>query len=173
MTFEEQWIEYDYNPFVVFNINGKVLSLNSEAQFLLGVATPKELFALAKAYASVTFGFKTTFVNLEFGRYKFFGLTIGYENEDKIGVKLYQAPTFKLNKPKSDGELTNIFAIVDLCIATNSMTSDIKYVKNYDPTIPEIIINSNKLIKVLIKYILVFKITIKSPLRSITELASI
>jgi len=151
MTFEQQWTEYDYNPFILFNDKGKVVSLNSEAQFLLGATTPKEVFELAKAYANVTFGFKTTFVDLEFGRYKIFGLTVGYENEEQIGIKLYQSPSFKLTKPKPDGELTNIFSIVDLCISTNSMSSDIEYIKLYDPTIPEIVINTNKLIKVLNK----------------------
>lgn len=151
MTFEQQWIEYDYNPFIIFNSNGRVVSLNSEAQFLLGAVTPKELFKLAQAYASVTFGFKTTFVDLEFGRYKFFGLTVGYEDEEQLGVKLYQAPSFKLSKPKLGGELINIFTIVDLCIATSAMTSEINYVKNYDPTIPEVVVDSNKLIKILNK----------------------
>ncbi len=151
MTFEQQWIEYDYNPFVLFNINGKILSLNSEAQFLLGSTTPTELFDLAKAYANVTFGFKTTFVDLELGRYKFFGITVGYEDEDQIGIKLYQTPLFKLKTPKSDGQLTNIFTLIDLCISTNSISSDIKYLKDYDPTIPDIIINSNKFIKILNK----------------------
>lgn len=151
MTFEQQWLEYDYNPFILFNANGRVTSLNSEAQFLLGSTTPKELFKLAQAYANVTFGFKTTFVDLEFGRYKFFGLTVGYEDEARIGIKLYQTPSFKLSKPKLGGELTNIFSIVDLCIATSSMTSDIKYAKDYDPTIPEVVMDSKKLIKVLNK----------------------
>lgn len=152
MTFEQQWMEYDYNPFILFNINGKILSLNAEAQFLLGSTTANELFDLAKAYANVSFGFKTTFVELEFGRYKFFGLTVGYEDEEQIGIKLYQAPSFKLKSSKpSDGQLTNVFTLIDLCISTNSINSDIKYLKDYDPTIPDVIINSNKLIKMLNK----------------------
>ena len=156
MTFEQQWLEYDYNPFVLFSSNGKIISLNSEAQFLLGATTARELFELATSYANVTFGFKTTFIDLEFGRYKFFGLTIGYENEDQIGIKLYQTPSFKLNKPKPEGELTNIYTLVDLCIATNSISSTIKFTKEFDPTIPEIIINSNSFIKLLNKTYLCF-----------------
>lgn len=151
MTFEQQWLEYDYNPFVVFNSNGKIVSLNSEAQFLLGSINPAELFELAQAYASINFGFKTSFLDLEYGRYKFFGLTVGYEDENQIGIKLYQAPSFKLNTTKPDGELTNIFTLTDLCISTNSISSNVKYTKNYDPTIPDVIINSNKFIKVLNK----------------------
>ena len=151
MTFEQQWLEYDYNPFVVFNANGKITSLNSEAQFLLGSTTDRELYELASPYANITFGFKTTFIDLEFGRYKFFGLTVGYENEDEIAIKLYQAPSFKIDKPKPGGELTNIYTLVDLCIATNSINSQINYQKEFDPTIPDIIINSNNFIKLLNK----------------------
>ena len=149
MTFEQQWLEYDYNPFILFSSNGKIISLNSEAQFLLGAASNNELFELATTYANVSFGFKTTFLELEFGRYKFFALTVGYENEDEIGIKLYQAPSFKLNNPKPIGELTNIYTLVDLCISTNSISSNITYLKEFDPTIPEIIINTNSFIKLL------------------------
>jgi len=151
MTFEAQWLEYDYNPFILFSSNGKIISANSEAQFLLGSASTSELYQLATTYANITFGFKTTFLDLEFGRFKFFGLTIGYENEEEIGLKLYQAPSFKLNKPKPVGELTNIYTLVDLCISTNSISSNIKFTKEFDPTIPEIIINVNSFIKILNK----------------------
>lgn len=151
MTFEQQWIEYDYNPFVLFNSSGKVVSLNSEAQFLLGSTTPSALFELAQAYASLSFGFQTKFIELEYGRYKFFGLTVGYEDEEQIGIKLYQTPSFKLNTQKPEGELTNIFTITDLCISTNSISSKSNFTKSYDPAIPEVIVNSNRLIKILNK----------------------
>lgn len=149
MTLEQQWIENDYNPFILFSSNGKIISLNSEAQFLLGAVQPSELFTLAQTYASITFGFKTTFLELEYGRYKFFAITVGYEDEEQIGIKLYQAPTYKVNTKKPDGELTNIFTVTDLCIASNSISSDITYIKNYDPTIPDVIVNANNLIKLL------------------------
>jgi hypothetical protein len=151
MTFEQQWIEYDYNPFILFSSNGKIISLNSEAQFLLGIASTSEIFELATSYANVTFGFKTTFLDLEFGRYKFFGLTVGYENEEEVGIKLYQAPSFKIKKPKYKGELTNIYTLIDLCISTNSINSDIKFKREFDPTIPDIIIDTNNIIKILNK----------------------
>jgi len=151
MTFEQQWIEYDYNPFILFSSNGKIISLNSEAQFLLGSASQTELYELATTYASISFGFKTTFIELRFGRYKFFGLTVGYENEDEIGIKFYQVPSFQLNKPKPKGELANIYTLVDLCISTNSISSDITFSREFDPTIPEVVIDSDSFIKVLNK----------------------
>jgi len=151
MTFEQQWLEYDYNPFVLFESSGKIKSVNAEAQFLLGAITPDELFKLATTYANVTFGFKTTFIKLEFGRYNFFALSVGYENDDEIGIKLYQAPSFKLNNPKPTGELTNIYTLVDLCISTKSINSNIIFTKEFDPTIPDIIIDSNSFIKIFSK----------------------
>jgi len=151
MTFDQQWIEYDYNPFVLFSSNGKIVSLNAEAQFLLGTAKRSELFELATSYANKNYGFKTTFVNLEFGRYKFFGLTVGYENDEQIGVKFYQRPSINLNKPKPSGELTNIYTLVDLCISTNSINTNVKYIKDFDPTIPDLVINANEFIKLLNK----------------------
>jgi len=151
MTLEQQWLEYDYNPFILFNANGKIVSLNSEAQFLLGATTTHEIFELAKTYASINFGFKTTFVELEYGRYKFFGVTVGYEDEEQIGIKLYQAPSYKLNTAKPDGKPTNIFTIIDLCIATNSINTNITFKKDFDPTIPDVIVDSNNLIKLLNK----------------------
>ncbi|MFA6136694.1 MAG: hypothetical protein WC667_01275 [Sulfurimonas sp.] len=157
MTFEQQWLEYDYNPFILFSSNAKIISLNTEAQFLLGSVSNSELFELATTYASVSFGFKTTFLELEFGRYKFFGITVGYEDDEQIGIKLYQAPAFKLKNPKPTGELTNIYTLVDLCISTNSIGSKIKFGKEFDPTIPEIVINSNSFIKILSKIYICFK----------------
>jgi hypothetical protein len=151
MTLEQQWIEYDYNPFILFHANGKIASLNAEAQFLLGSTTAHEIFELAQTYASISFGFKTTFIELEYGRYKFFGLTVGYQDEEQIGIKLYQAPSYKLTATKPHGELTNIFTIIDLCIATNSINSEILFKKDFDPTIPDVIVDSNKLIKLLNK----------------------
>ena len=151
MTFEQQWQEYDYNPFILFSHDGKILSLNSEAQFLINSFNAKEIFKLATTYANVSFGFKTTFLDLEFGRYKFFGLTVGYENEEEIGIKLYQAPSFKLNPTTPSGELVNIYTLVDLCISTNSINSNVKFIKEFDPTIPEIVVDSNNFIKILNK----------------------
>lgn len=151
MTFEQEWLEYDYNPFILFSSQGKVLSLNSEAQFLLSSFNAREIFELATTYANVTFGFKTTFIDLEFGRYKFFGLTIGYQNEDEIGIKLYQTPSFKILEKPPSGELVNIYTLVDLCISTNSINSTANFIKIFDPAIPEIIVDSNEFIKILNK----------------------
>lgn len=151
MTFTEKWIEHDYNPFIVFNPDGKVLSLNSEAQFLLGQTTPDSLFKIASSYASTTYGFKTTFVDLEFGRFKFFAITIGYDSEEEIGIKLYQTPIKKFESPKHQGELVNIYTLIDLCISSNSINTSTTFVKELDPTLPELRLHTELFIKLLNK----------------------
>jgi len=151
MTFEQQWLEYDYNPFILFSTDGKVINLNSEAQFLLGSVSTNEIFELATSYANVTFGFKTTFLDLEFKDYKFFAFTVGYEDEEKIGIKLYRVPTNNIATIKPKGELNNIYTLIDLCISTNSISSKIEFIKDFDPTIPEIVIDSNSFIKLINK----------------------
>jgi len=151
LTFEQQWIEYDYNPFVLYSSSGKVISLNNEAQYLLGSVNKNILFEIATTHASTSFGFKTTFLELEFGRYRFFGITVGYENESEIGIRFYQQPTINFSAPKPTGELTNVYTLIDLCISTNSIGSEIIFQKDLDPTIPEIRLHPDNFIKLLNK----------------------
>jgi len=151
LTFEQQWIEYDYNPFILFSSNGKIISLNNEAQYLLGSVDKNALFEIATTHASTSFGFKTTFLELEFGRYRLFGITVGYENESEIGIRFYQQPTINFSAPKPTGELINVYTLIDLCVSTSSIGSDITYLKDLDPTIPEIRLHPDNFIKLLNK----------------------
>ena len=150
MTFEQQWIEYDFNPFILFDASGKIVSLNSEAQFLLGASSTSTLFEIATHHASQNFGFKTTFMDLEFGRYKFFGITVGYEDEEQLGIRLYQIPSYHFSKPKIDsGEIVNVYTLIDLCISSNSINSNAKFLKDLDPSIPDVRLNTNLFVKLL------------------------
>jgi hypothetical protein len=153
MTFDQQWIEFDYNPFILFDNNARVVSLNSEAQFLLGSVDAKAIYELATTYASGSFGFNTTFLDLEYGRYHFFGITVGYETEEQIGIRLYQMPSYKFSKPKEQGELVNIYNLVDLCISSNSIGNDIKFIRDFDPTLPELRLQTDPFIKMVNKII--------------------
>ena len=151
MTFEQQWVENDFNPFILFDSHGKITSLNTEAQYLFGATTKETIFELATAYASPTFGFKTTFIDLEFEKYKFFGINVGYINDDYIGISLYRIPYFKFQRHKPSGNLTNIYTLIDLCISSNSIGSSTEYIKDIDPSIPEIRLYEKLFIKLLNK----------------------
>ena len=152
MSFSEKWIEEDYNPFILFSSEGKVLSLNASAQFLLGSVSPKNIFEYATTYAATTFGFKTTHLHLEFGHFVFFAICVGYDHEDEIGIRLYKLPSVDIQmlSNRHQGEdLVNIYTLIDLAISTNSIGSDQTFVRDIDPTLPELRINADAFIKLL------------------------
>ncbi len=151
MTFEQSWIEYDYNPFIVFNEDGRVKSLNQEAQYLLGEVKNREIFELTQAYASHTYGFKTTALDLSFGSYKFYAITVGYLDEKKIGIKLYKQAAKKFTSIEEYGDSVNIYTLLDLCISTSSTRSKAKFKKEFDPTFPDVRLQINNFTKLLDK----------------------
>ncbi|MDX1809918.1 MAG: hypothetical protein R3331_10295 [Sulfurospirillaceae bacterium] len=139
MTFNEAWIEYDYNPFITFDTDERVKSLNQEAQYLLGEVAPKKIFELAKTYASMSYGFKTTILDLNYGSYSFYAITVGYLDESEIGIKLYKKAAKKLSSIDEYGEIVNLYSLLDLCISASSAShSTTKHHKIFDPTFPEI-----------------------------------
>lgn len=150
-----EWIENDLNPFITFTSNGKIHYLNAEAQFLLNRVKTKEIFDLAVKYASNTYGFNTTYVHLNLGHYTFYAISVNYADDDFICIKLYKSIMAKKEaKFKTDSESVNLFTILDLAISSNSIkykniNKKIKFVKNYDPSIPDLKISVNQFLKVL------------------------
>lgn len=151
MNFYENWVELDLNPIISFSSQGKINYSNQEAQFLLSRISQKEIFDLALRYAPNSFGFKTTYIDLPLKNYLFYAITIGYENEDVIHVKLYKSSFVKKKKKLSskNASITNIFTLVDLTISTKKTKSQIKYIKNYDPSIPELKLVAPEFLKLL------------------------
>jgi hypothetical protein len=92
------FIENDSNPFILFNNTGKIKYLNNSAEVLMGSCTPKEIFDLALAYAPQTFGFKKSILNLNFNSFQFYGINVLYENEEFIGIHLYNKTIKTINK---------------------------------------------------------------------------
>jgi hypothetical protein len=91
------FIEYDSNPFVLFNSKGQIVYLNASAEILMGYCSKKELFSLAISYAPKSFGYKRTLLDLSFGYYEFYAINVLYDNEEEIGIHLYNKPMVKLN----------------------------------------------------------------------------
>ncbi|MGE4399888.1 MAG: hypothetical protein AB7D29_10240 [Campylobacterales bacterium] len=147
----QNWVEYDYNPFFVFGKNGELLTLNQPAQFLISKVEPKTLYELAVAYASHDFGYKTTIIDLKFDVFSFFALTVGYESEEEIGIKLYQTPYLGPKKVISikECEFTNIYHMLDLCIMSVSSRLKAEFKKDIDPALPDFKLSQNEFVKVL------------------------
>ncbi len=159
MSFFEEWVELDLNPVLSFSSNAKIIYSNSEAQFLLNRIKQKELFDLALTYAPKTFGALTSYIDLTIKNYTFYAITVMYENEDEIHMKLYKSAMVKKESKLNIKNIntTNIFTLVDLSISTSKIKNDISFTKNYDPSIPEFKLDASSFIKTLNQIFEVFK----------------
>lgn len=151
MSFFEEWVELDLNPILSFSSNAKILYSNSEAQFLLNRIKAKELFDLALTYAPKTFGALTSYIDLTMKNYTFYAITVTYENDEEIHMKLYKSAMVKKENKLNIKNInsTNIFTLVDLAISTSKIKNDINFTKNYDPSIPEFKLDASPFIKTL------------------------
>ncbi len=159
MSFFEEWVELDLNPILSFSSNAKIIYSNSEAQFLLNRIKQKELFDLALTYAPKTFGALTSYIDLTIKNYTFYAITVMYENEDEIHMKLYKSAMVKKESKLNIKNIntTNIFTLVDLAISTSKIKNNINFTKNYDPSIPEFKLDASTFIKTLNIIFEVFK----------------
>jgi hypothetical protein len=151
MQFYEQWLEKDYNPFVLFDANGKIVMANHEAQFLLSHVAVKEIFDMTNIYASITFGFKTTLFDFKIGENLFYGVTVGYLDDNNIGIKLYKSPVKRFTSLNENGDFINIYSILDLCISAASISRKITFKKEFDPTFPDLRLQVEKFTQLLSK----------------------
>lgn len=151
MSFYEEWVELDLNPVISFNSNAKITYSNSEAQFLLSRIKQKELFQLALKHAPKTFGVETSYIDLTIKNYTFYAITVKYETEEEIHMKLYKSAMVKKESKLNIQNVnnTNIFTLLDLAISTNKIKTDINYIKNYDPSIPDFKLDASSFIKTL------------------------
>ena len=159
MSLFEEWVELDLNPVLTFSSNARILYSNSEAQFLLNRIKQKELFDLALTYAPKTFGALTSYIDLTIKNYTFYAITVMYENEDEIHMKLYKSAMVKKESKLNIKNIntTNIFTLVDLAISTSKIKNNINFTKNYDPSIPEFKLDASTFIKTLNIIFEVFK----------------
>lgn len=143
----DSWVENDYNPFILFNENGYIESLNKEAEYFLSKTSTKEIFNLAKTYASISYGFKTTLLDIDFSPYKIYGFTVGYEDDHTIGIKLYKCTPQTFKKPK--GEKVNIYALLDLCKSAILTQKKIDFTRDFDPTLPNLLLHVGDFTKLI------------------------
>jgi len=139
------FIENDSNPFVLFSSSGKLKYLNNSAEILMGSCNHKELFKIAISYAPKSFGYNKTVLDLSFGSFEFYGINVLYENEDIIGMHLYNKPMAKVD----DSSLLEGYTLtnLNLLLQANIELFDINYkgkiklLTDYD--IPKLQIHQN------------------------------
>ena len=139
------FIEYDANPFILFNSKGKIVYLNYSAEMLMGSCSPKELFDITLSYAPKNFGYKKTLIDLSFGYFEFYAINVSYSNEEEIGIHLYNRPMVKINRNINlDGySLTDINLLFEANIELFKMQylGELKLITDYE--LPKLYIHQN------------------------------
>ncbi|MGB5866804.1 MAG: hypothetical protein WBG69_02920 [Arcobacteraceae bacterium] len=144
-NFYEKLLEYDLNPYFIFNSNGRITKFNKEAEFLLNYVSVKELFQLAVENASQDFGFSQKYIPLKFNKHEYYAILVGYTSDEEIALRLYKVVSNQSNTINSGKlKLVNIFSLIELSKNTTLLSSNLKINEIYDISLPEMKININE-----------------------------
>ena len=152
------FIEHDTNPFILFNNTGKIKYLNKSAELLMGACKPKEIFEIALSHAPQNFGVKKSIIALSFNAFEFYAINVLYENEEFIGIHLYNKPLKQLNeKMILDGfTLTDINILLQANIELFTLKYQAKIALLTDYDIPEFQMHQNNFSLLLQKIFALF-----------------
>lgn len=149
----QPFVDWDNSPFILFSQQGKILYLNNSAEILFGYVSKKELYDLALAYAPQNFGYKTTTLTLNYDAFNFYAITVGYENEEQLSIRLYNAPRTKTATPLERDKLatTDINLLLEANIALFKTKNSNNLQLLTDPDLPTLKIDQNRFSKLLRK----------------------
>jgi len=149
----QPFVDWDNSPFVLFNAQGKILYLNNSAEILFGYVSKKELYDLALAYAPQSFGYKTTTLTLNYDAFNFYAITVGYENEEQLSIRFYNAPRIKAATSLERDKLatTDINLLLEANIALFKTKNKNNLQLLTDPDLPKLKIDQNRFSKLLRK----------------------
>jgi len=155
----ESFVERDNNPFILFNNQGKIIYLNNSAEILFGYVSKQELYNITLSYAPKTFGYKTTLINLNYNSYIFHSITIGYENEEQISIRLYNTPRINPIQKKDKTKLIktdiNLLLEANIALFQTKNKNPIKLLTDQD--LPQFKIDQNSFSKLLRKVLNSFR----------------
>ena len=155
----QAFVEWDNSPFILFNAEGKILYLNNVAEILFGYVSKQELYDIALAYAPQSFGYKTTTLSLNYDSFNFYAITVGYENEDQISIRFYNAPRAKPSSPLETDKLMmtdiNILLEANIALFKTKNTNPLNLLADQD--LPPFKIDQNRFSKLLRKTLDAFR----------------
>lgn len=153
------FIECDSSPFILFGSDGKILYLNNVAEILLGYVATQELYDIALSYASKDFGYKTTRLDLQYDTFSFYALTVAYENEDQIGLRLYLKPRLDSNREINTDKLpvTDINTLLEANITLFKLQNENNLTLLVDQDLPLCRIDQNGFSKLMRKVLDAFR----------------
>ena len=155
----QAFVEWDNSPFILFNVEGKIVYLNNSAEILFGYVSKQELYDIALAYAPQTFGYKTTTLSLNYDAFNFYAITVGYENEEQISIRFYNAPRVKPSSPLETDKLmmTDINILLEANIALFKTKNSNSLQLLTDQDLPAFKIDQNRFSKLLRKTLDTFR----------------
>ena len=155
----ESFIEWDNSPFILFNNQGKIIYLNNAAEILFGYVSKKELYDIALSYAPQNFGYKTTTLSLSYDSFMFYAITVGYENEDQLSLRLYNTPRLKPTRKLETDKLIitdiNILLEANIALFKTKNTNKLRLLADQD--LPAFKIDQNNFSKLLRKTLNAFR----------------
>jgi PAS domain-containing protein len=155
----QPFVEWDNSPFVLFDSRGKILYLNKTAEVLFGYADRNDLYRFTLDNAPRSYGYKTTPMILSFGTMRFYAVTVGYENDEQISIRLYHTPVTRTVSSVDTDKLTptDINIILEAGIALFQTANSSKLTLLTDQDIPPLRIDQNRFSKLLRKSLDIFK----------------
>jgi len=153
------FVECDNNPFVLFNAEGKIVYLNNAAEILMGYVNKKELYDLTVAYAPKAYGYKTTTMPLQYDALAFYAITVGYQDEEHICIRLYHQPRLHKQqqiKPEKY-TLTDINMLLEANITLFQISNQNRLRLLVDQDIPPFKLDQNLFSKLLRKTMHAFR----------------
>ena len=147
------FLENDNNPFILFNANKRIVYLNTAAEFLLGRVSKYDLYEMCIEHAPKEYGSKMTYLNLRYDDLSFYGITVGYQDDEYIGIRLYQSVK---NRQPTAKELTkfidtDINTLLETSISLVAMQEQFDIKLMIDMDIPEFKISQNDFFKIMRK----------------------
>jgi len=153
----EYLVEIDNNPVIVFDHDGKILYLNANAEILLGYVKKREIFNLCLNNAPKEYGFNNVQLELHYGSFTFYSISISYINDDYIAIRLYYKPKIKHISRDTSKVETDLNKILNNSIVHFKISSDIDIRLLTDLDIPPTHTNQNTLSLLLRKILDSFK----------------
>jgi len=147
----QSWLEYDYNPFMLFGKRGETLFVNQAAELLLGFVPARTFFDLARSHLTLESAVRTHFTPYTYDKFHFYALTVG-EKDGAIGLKLYQAPASLAgdHKKLQRQQRTNLYLVLDAAQSlAKTKHPNTKFENLFDPTLPKFKLDQNQFAKVL------------------------
>jgi hypothetical protein len=155
----QSFVEWDNSPFILFNNSGKITYLNNAAEILFGYVSKKELYDIAVSYAPQNVGYKTISLDLNYDSFIFHAITIGYEDETQISIRLYHTPRAKpTRKIETDKYIItdiNILLEANIALFKTKNTNPLKLLTDQD--LPPFKIDQNNFSKLLRKMLNSFR----------------